>query len=259
MDLVYSIAGLLVGFIVGLTGVGGGSLMTPLLVLMFGISPAVAVGTDLLYAAITKAGGSWVHSRRGTVNWKVVGLLAAGSVPASITTTLVLKSLALEVNQLSGLITLTLGVALILTALCLIFKEHIREYARRRWGHRPAWSEQRISIVTVAMGVVLGLLVTISSVGAGVVGTVMLFFLYPRMSAVQIVGTDIAHAVPLTAVAGFGHAVLGTVDWFLLGSLLLGSLPGIYLGSHLAAKIPDRVLRPTLAAMLVLIGGKLVF
>jgi hypothetical protein len=232
--------------------------MTPLLVLVFGFSPAVAVGTDLLYAAITKSGGSWVHSRRGTVNWKVVGLLAAGSVPASIATTFVLKSLALDVKQLSGLITLSLGAALILTAAGLIFKESIREYARRRWGHRPAWSERQIGTLTIAMGVLLGVLVTISSVGAGVVGTVMLFFLYPRMSAVQIVGTDIAHAVPLTAVAGLGHAVLGTVDWILLGSLLIGSLPGIYFGSHLAARIPDRVLRPTLAGMLVLIGGKLV-
>lgn len=259
MDFGYTLAGLIVGFVVGLTGVGGGSLMTPLLVLLYGINPAVAVGTDLLYAAITKAGGSWVHSRRGSVNWKVVGLLAAGSVPASIATTLLLKVLAPDTRQLSGLITGTLGVALILTAMGIVFKENIRAYAKKRWGHRPAWSTRTVSLVTFGMGLILGVLVTVSSVGAGVVGTVMLFFLYPRMTTVQIIGTDIAHAVPLTAVAGLGHATLGTVDWTLLGSLLVGSLPGIYVGSNLAAKIPDRVLRPALAGMLVLIGGKLVF
>ncbi len=259
MDLAYTIAGLVVGFIVGLTGVGGGSLMTPLLVLGFGISPAVAVGTDLLYAALTKAGGSWVHARRGNVNWKIAGLLAAGSVPAAILTIITLKHLALDTEVLSALITTTLGIALIFTALALLFKDRLRDYARRKFGHRPAWHEQTVSRVTVVMGIVLGILVTISSVGAGAVCAAMLFILYPRLSVVQIVGTDIAHAVPLTAIAGLGHATLGTVDWSLLVSLLLGSLPGIYLGSHLGARIPERVLRPTLAGMLVLIGGKLVF
>ena len=259
MDLAYTAAGLAVGFIVGLTGVGGGSLMTPLLVLAFGISPAIAVGTDLLYAAITKSGGSWVHARRGSVNWKVAGLLAAGSIPASLVTTAVLKYLAPDVHDLSTLITTMLGVALILTAGALLFKDRLRGLARERVSHRHGWSRHTTSIITVAMGLVLGVLVTISSVGAGALGAAMLFFLYPRLTSVQIIGTDIVHAVPLTAVAGLGHVALGSVDWSLLGALLLGSLPGIYLGSHLAVKIPERVLRPTLAAMLVLIGGKLVF
>jgi hypothetical protein len=258
MDLAYTISGLVVGFIVGLTGVGGGSLMTPLLVLFFGISPAVAVGTDLLYAAITKSGGSWVHARKGHVNWRVALLLAAGSLPASALTIVALKLLALDTEWVSLVIKVTLGFALILTALALLFKERLRDYARRRWGHRPAWSKRTVSIVTVATGIVLGVLVTISSVGAGAVGTAALFFLYPGFSAVHIVGTDIVHAVPLTLIAGLGHASLGTVDWMLLGSLLLGSLPGIYLGSHVSVHIPERVLRPTLAGMLVLIGGKLV-
>ena len=259
MDLAYTAAGLAVGFIVGLTGVGGGSLMTPLLVLVFGISPAIAVGTDLLYAAITKAGGTWVHAMRKTVNWRVAGLLAIGSLPASVATTLALKSLAPDVTELSTLITTMLGVALILTAGALLFKDKLRELSRQRASHHEGWSKRTTSIVTVLMGVVLGVLVTISSVGAGALGAAMLFFLYPRLTSVQIVGTDIVHAVPLTAVAGLGHVALGSVDYSLLGSLLLGSLPGIYLGSHLAAKIPERVLRPTLAGMLVLIGGKLVF
>ncbi len=259
MDVVYTVSGLVVGFIVGMTGVGGGSLMTPLLVLLFGISPATAVGTDLLYAAITKAGGSWVHARKGNVNWRVALWLGAGSLPASVLTIAALNVLALDTHALSTLIKTTLGVALLLTALALLFNERLRDYARQRWGHRPAWSKRTVSIVTLLTGIVLGIIVTISSVGAGAVGTAALFFLYPGMSVVQIIGTDIVHAVPLTLVAGLGHASLGTVDWKLLGSLLIGSLPGIYLGSHLAARVPEKVLRPTLAGMLVLIGGKLVF
>ncbi len=259
MDFLYTLSGLLVGFIVGLTGVGGGSLMTPLLVLLFGISPATAVGTDLLYAAITKSGGTWVHARKGNVNWKIAGLLAAGSLPASVLTTLALKHLALDTHALSALITSTLGVALILTAIALLFKERFRDYARRKLSHRPAWSPRAIAVATVVTGLVLGVIVTISSVGAGAVGTAALFFLYPQLSVVQIVGTDIVHAVPLTLIAGLGHASLGTVNWSLLVSLLVGSLPGIYIGSHLASRVPERILRPTLAGMLVLIGGRLVF
>jgi uncharacterized membrane protein YfcA len=182
-----------------------------------------------------------------------------GSIPASIVTVAVLKTYVPDIKQMSTLITSMLGVALILTAGALLFKDSLRDYARRNLSHLPKWSDRTVSIVTVVMGLVLGVLVTISSVGAGALCAAMLFFLYPRMTAVQIVGTDIVHAVPLTAVAGLGHVALGSVNWILLGSLLIGSLPGIYFGSHLAARIPERVLRPTLAAMLVLIGGKLVF
>jgi uncharacterized membrane protein YfcA len=256
MDIGYTLSGLLVGFIVGLTGVGGGSLMTPILVLFFGFSPAVAVGTDLLYASITKAGGCWVLARKGNVQWNVALRLGAGSIPASIITVLVMK--AAGIHGKSTLITTTLGVALILTSIAILFKEQLRDYARRRTSHLPDWSERRVAIVTVLMGVILGILVTISSVGAGALGTAMLFFLYPRMPIIQIVGTDIVHAVPLTAVAGIGHATMGTVDWTLLGSLLIGSLPGIYIGSNVASRIPEKYLRPALATMLVLIGGKLV-
>lgn len=259
MDMAYTISGLVVGFIVGLTGVGGGSLMTPLLVLIFGISPAVAVGTDLLYAAITNVGGAWGHTRKGNVNWKVAGWLALGSIPASILTTVALKYASFDTRVFSTVITSTLGVALILTALALLFKEKLRDYARRKLSHKPVWSHRTVSMVTLVSGIVIGVIVTISSVGAGAVGTAALFFLYPQFSAVQIIGTDILHAVPLTLTAGLGHAALGTVDWTLLASLLIGSLPGIFFGSQIAAHIPERVLRPTLAGMLVLIGGKLVF
>lgn len=257
MDFLYTISGFVVGFIVGLTGVGGGSLMTPLLVLVFGIVPATAVGTDLLYAAITKMGGVWVHGRRSNVDWKIVGLLASGSLPASLVTVWALKKYTLETESFNTLITTTLGVALILTALVLIFREQLQKFVKHHVGE--LWHERHPVAATVATGLLLGVLVTISSVGAGALGVAALTFLYPRLSAVKIVGTDIAHAVPLTAVAGLGHMALGTVDLTLLASLILGSLPGIYLGSHLSVKIPERVLRQILASMLVLIGGKLVW
>ena len=257
MDFLYTISGFAVGFIVGLTGVGGGSLMTPLLVLFFGIAPATAVGTDLLYAAITKMGGVWVHGRRSNVDWKIVGLLALGSLPSSLITVWVLKRFAVEAAQFNSLITTTLGIALILTALVLIFRDRLQKFVKHHVGE--LWHERHPVPATVATGLLLGVLVTISSVGAGALGVAALTFLYPRLAAVKIVGTDIAHAVPLTAVAGLGHMALGTVDLTLLGSLLLGSLPGIYLGSHVGVRIQERTLRQVLASMLVLIGGRLVW
>ena len=228
MDFAYTIAGFAVGAIVGLTGVGGGSLMTPLLVLMFGIHPSVAVGTDLLYAAITKAGGTLAHGLKGTVDWKITRLLATGSLPAAAITLALIGHFAPGgIEGAAHLIQVSLGVAL------------------------------RTARLTVLSGAVLGVLVSISWVGAGALGVTALFFLYPAMPALRIVGSDIAHAVPLTAVAGIGHWFLGSVDWLLLGSLLVGSLPGIWLGSHISTKVPDRILRPILATMLVLVGAKL--
>ncbi len=258
MDWIYTVSGFLVGLIVGVTGVGGGSLMTPLLVLVFGISPATAVGTDLLYASLTKSLGGWVHGRRGSVDWKVVGLLSLGSLPAALITIASLKYLALDEKALRGLVTSVLSVALVLTAAALLLKDRIKKLARGDDGTVYELHHRYLPAATVATGVIVGALVTISSVGAGVLGTVALLFLYPRMSAVKVVGTDIVHAVPLTAVAGLGHLALGTVDLVLLVSLLLGSLPGIYLGSHLSARVPERVLRPMLATMLLIIGTKLV-
>lgn len=258
MDWAYSLSGLIVGFIVGLTGMGGGSLMTPLLVLLFGVPPATAVGTDLLYASITKAGGVWVHGRRGNVDWRVVGWLAAGSLPAAAATVWVLNSLKHENAHLATLISGVLGVALILTALALLFRERLHQLSSRR-GLAGASADRNLAALTLAAGVALGILVTISSVGAGAIGLAALIWLYPRLASVKIVGSDIAHAVPLTAVAGLGHFYMGTVDFTLLGYLLVGSLPGIYLGSHMSSKFPEKVLRPALACMLLLIGGRLVW
>ena len=255
----YTLSGFFVGLIVGVTGVGGGSLMTPLLVLLFGVSPATAVGTDLLYASLTKTMGAWVHGRRGTVDWRVVGLLALGSLPAALATILLLKYLAMDEKVLRSLVTYVLSVALLMTATVLLLKDRIQKLGRRRDGTVYELHHRYLPTATIATGVVVGALVTVSSIGAGVLGTVALLFLYPRMPAVKVVGTDIAHAVPLTAFAGMGHLALGTVDLVLLGSLLLGSLPGIYIGSHLSAKVPERVLRPLLAAMLMIIGLKMLF
>ena len=258
MDWAYSLSGLIVGFIVGLTGMGGGSLMTPLLVLLFGVPPATAVGTDLLYASITKAGGVWVHGRRGNVDWKIVGWLALGSLPAAAATVWVLNSLKHDNGHLATLTSGVLGVALILTALALLFRERLRQISSRRTQSDAARGNHLVGF-TLSAGVALGVLVTISSVGAGAIGLAALFWLYPRLPSVKIVGSDIAHAVPLTAVAGLGHLYMGTVDFTLLGYLLIGSLPGIYLGSHMSSKFPEKVLRPALACMLILIGGRLVW
>lgn len=259
MDWMYTLSGFLVGVIVGVTGVGGGSLMTPLLVLFFGVSPATAVGTDLLYASLTKTMGGWVHGRRGSVDWKVVGLLAMGSLPAAVVTIVLLKYFALDEKTLRSLVTSVLSVALLMTATVLLLKDQIKKLGRRKDGSIYELHQRHLPAATIVTGAIIGTLVTISSVGAGVLGTVALLFLYPRMPAVKVVGTDIVHAVPLTALAGMGHMALGTVDLVLLGSLLLGSLPGIYIGSHLSAKVPEKILRPLLATMLLIIGTKMAF
>lgn len=257
MDWAYTVAGLAVGFVVGLTGMGGGSLMTPLLVLLFGVPPAVAVGTDLVYASITKTGGAWIHHRKQTIDWKLVSWLAIGSVPTAAATAAVLIYLNLDTINLAKLINNVLGVALLLTAAAILLHKPLRRLAGERLPDHH--SKHGLLIATVATGVALGILVTISSVGAGAIGMVALLWLYPRVPSVRLVGSDIAHAVPLTAVAGIGHFYMDGVDVGLLASLLLGSLPGIYVGSHVGSIFPDYVLRPILACMLMLVGGRLIF
>ncbi len=250
------LSGFAVGVLVGLTGVGGGSLMTPLLVLLFGFKPATAVGTDLLYAAITKSGGSWVHHRHDNIDWAITGRLALGSVPAAGLTLLVLAQLGVQGHGATGLISVVLGFALLLTAASLIFRQRLLDLARRR----PASADfsRRAPALTVLVGAIVGALVTITSVGAGALGVTPLTFLYPQLATRRIVGSDIAHAVPLTLVAGLGHWWLGTVDVVLLVSLLIGSLPGIALGAHFAAKVSEGALRGLLATVLLLVSGKLI-
>lgn len=254
----FTIAGLVVGFIVGMTGVGGGSLMTPIL-LWFGINPATAVGTDLLYAAITKASGVWVHGKQKNIDWAITGWLALGSVPAAAATLWFLSTLNTDTAALNAIIKQGLAVVLILTALAILFKSRLQAFANKHAGDRYHLSGRSLNTLTVITGVVLGVMVSLTSIGAGALGTVALFLLYPFLVTRRLVGTEIAHAVPLTLVAGLGHASMGNMDWSLLGYLLLGSLPGIYIGSHLTGKISDAVLRPCLAGMLFLIGYKLAF
>ena len=267
MNLGYTISGFAVGLLVGVTGVGGGSLMTPLLVFLFGFNPAVAVGTDLLFAAITKTGGVWVHhGKHGSVDWRIVGWMGLGSIPFALITLFILKQYMAVGKETTGAITFTLGIALILTACALIVRSVIlsrkEKLAPIDDEHSTPQNTGRFKQfqipVTILIGAVLGVLVTLSSVGAGALGTVALLFLYPRMTTLKVVGTDLAHAIPLTAVAGIGHLSLGNVDLVLLGSLLIGSLPGIWIGSPLSAKIPEKFLRPVLASILLLIGLKFV-
>jgi uncharacterized protein len=255
INLLYSISGFGVGMLVGMTGVGGGSLMTPLLILLFGIHPATAVGSDLLYAAITKTGGTLIHGLSGTVEWRIVGRLALGSVPMTALTLFVLSNFDLSGTTASGLITIVLSSALFFTAAVLILRKRIVALYTERVGELDP---RRTEILTVVTGAALGVLVSVSSVGAGAIGVTALVLLYPRLPTASIVGSDIAHAVPLTLVAGVGHWILGSTDWSLIGSLLIGSLPGIVAGSYVSTRVPDLVLRLTLAATLIVVGGKLV-
>ena len=260
MDLAYIVSGLSVGVLVGLTGVGGGSLMTPLLVFLFVFAPTTAVGTDLLFAAITKSGGVAVHHRsHGSVEWKIVGLLCAGSLPAALAVIFVLEYFDIPRKELALVMSNSLGIALILTALALFFRNRLKKAGLESESHQPGRFHHLQAPATILVGFGLGVLVTLSSVGAGALGTVALFFLYPRLPTIKIVGTDLAHAIPLTTVAGLGHLYMGNVDFVLLGSLLVGSLPGIWVGSHLSAKIPENFLRPLLASVLMLIGLKFVW
>lgn len=260
MDWGYPLAGLVVGFAVGLTGVGGGALMTPLLHVGFGIPITTAVGTDLLYAALTKAYGAVVHARAGSVRWDVVLRLGAGSVPAALLTVAALAVVDVDEAALAAAIKSGLSVALLVTALILVFRGRLTHWLRHADGVgwlRSVHRRHRGGLTLLA-GSVIGFLVTLTSVGAGVIGTTAVLLLYPRLMTVGIVGTELAHAVPLTLVAGLGHLSLGTVDLALLGALLIGSLPGVYLGGLLGSRVPDGLLRPILAGMLLVIGVRLV-
>ena len=254
IDPLYVASGFGVGLLVGMTGVGGGSLMTPLLILLFGIHPATAVGTDLLYASATKVGGSVVHSWVRSIHWPAVTRLAGGSIPASLVTMLVLWQFNLEGEAGRSLVNIVLCFALMLTAASLIFRKTILESLRWRMERLDA---RTIARATVVVGVLLGVLVSISSVGAGAVGVTALLLLYPQLPMARIVGSDIAHAVPLTLVAGLGHWAMGAIDWHLMGVLLMGSLPGIVIGSYLATRVPEMALRLLLAVTLIVVAGKL--
>ncbi len=252
MDLLAIASGFAVGAIVGITGVGGGSLMTPLLMGVFKLHPALAIGTDLWFAALTKSGGSWAHWRLGHVDTRIGGLLLAGSVPATLSM-LLLMHLTGWVHGASQVLTLALGLALLFTAGAVAFRRAWRTLGQRLERRLPP---RRRDALTVVAGVLLGVMVSLSSIGAGAIGASLLLLLHPQLPAHRVVGTDIAHAVPLTLIAGIGYASLGLVDWTLLGALLVGSLPGIWLGARLTRAMPERVVRSVLCLSLLGAGLK---
>lgn len=258
MDWMNAVAGFGVGVMVGVTGVGGGALMTPILVLLFGVAPAAAVGTDLWFAAITKMVGGAVHHSKGSVDWQVLRRLALGSLPTSMLT-LAWLHLNGTGPMKNGLILNALGAVLLLTALAMVFKKRTHALGQRLRSTAPEQFKRAQPALTVVAGAILGFLVTLTSVGAGALGAVMLLYLYPwRMTPARLVGTDIVHAIPLTLVAGTGHMLMGNVNLSLLGGLLIGSIPGIVLGSLIGTKAPENLLRIAIAVVLSAVGTKLV-
>lgn len=255
-EVFYAITGFVIGALTGVTGTGGGALMTPMLILAFGIHPVTAVGTDLLYASITKASGTVVHSYNRTVDWKIVGWMAAGSVPTTALTLLGLYYMDVHGDATQNLVTKILGLALFLTAISLIFRNQLAKLYAEYVG---SISHQLCRNLTILTGAILGVLVSISSIGAGAIGVTALILLYPEMPTLRIVGSGIAHSVPLTLIAGLGHWALGSIDWYLLSALVVGSVPGIVLGSMLSRQIPEIAVRITLSATMMVICAKFWF
>ncbi|MFZ1181564.1 MAG: sulfite exporter TauE/SafE family protein [Herbaspirillum sp.] len=257
MTLSYVVSGFAVGLLVGLTGVGGGALMTPLLTLLFGIHPSVAVGTDLAFAAATKTAGTFAHRLKGTVRWDIVRRLSYGTLPAALITTLLLKYFGAISEDINNIIRYCIAISVFLTVIALLFRGKLQTWLnahpeRQLQGHR-------LANTTILTGAVIGALVTVSSIGAGAIGATLLVLLYPRLSPAEIAGTDIAYAVPLTAIAALGHWWLGSIDWNLLGALLLGSVPGITIGSFAARAAPEKLLRGLLAVALTSVAFKLIY
>lgn len=252
----YVLSGVIVGGLVGFTGVGGGSLMTPLLILLFGVHPTTAVGTDLLYASATKTAGTAVHGFNSNVDWKVVGWLALGSIPTTALTVLLLYWLGIDSKAAQLVVSKVLGFALLLASVSMFLRTPLLHVYRDRVGTLPA---KRVAALTVVTGAVLGALVTLSSVGAGAIGVTVLVLLYPEMAPRRIVGTDVAHAVPLTLVAGLGHSILGTVNYVMLTSLLVGSLPAIVVASIAANRASDNAVRLALATVLLVVCARFWF
>jgi uncharacterized protein len=259
-DFAFIFAGFLVGLIVGLTGVGGGSLMTPILIFGFGVKPYLAIGTDLLFAAFTKLGGTINLARSKTVDWRIVGLLCAGSIPAALTSIYVLHSVGTTDPAVQKLMTTTLGFALLLTALATLYKAIKGKTTPRNLSvvQLAQATQPRHWALPVLFGALIGAMVSITSVGAGAIGVTVLMLLYPALPLPRIVAADLAYAVPLTLVAGLGHASIGSVDWALLAKLLAGSLPGIWLGTQFSSKVPERALRSLLSFLLAYAGMKLI-
>ena len=257
MLLTYIISGFAVGLLVGMTGVGGGSLMTPLLTLLFGVPPSVAVGTDLAFASITKTAGTFTHRLRGTVHWDIVKLLCMGALPAAVVATLALNHFGTLNAEIGQLIRYSIAGSVMLTVVALVFKGKMLAWINAKPERQL--QGRALASATIISGAVLGILVTVSSIGAGAIGATLLVMLYPRLSSAEVAGTDIAYAVPLTAIAALGHWWLGSINWELLAMLLIGSVPGITLGSWVARAVPERFLRGLLAMTLTGVAAKLIY
>lgn len=256
MSLTYILSGFGVGLLVGMTGVGGGSLMTPLLTLLFGVTPSVAVGTDLAFASLTKSAGTITHRKRGNVQWDIVGRLCLGALPAALLATLGLQYFGPLNAAIGQTIRYSIAVSVLLTVVAILFRAKMLAWVNAKPGRQL--QGRALAGATIVSGAVLGALVTISSIGAGAIGATLLVMLYPKLSPAEVAGTDIAYAVPLTAIAAVGHWWLGSINWMLLVTLLLGSVPGITLGAWAAKAVPEAFLRGLLALTLALVALKLV-
>ena len=258
--LLYAGAGLLVGTMVGLTGVGGGSMMTPILMLVFGQSPSVAVGTDLLFAATTKlvATASFGFSRR--VDWPIVGRLLLGSVPGSAAVVIGLWLTRHTPSAADAITSRSLAIILLVTAVALIFQMQLQRVGLKITARALVHVERHKVLLTALAGLTLGVAVTLTSVGAGALGVVMLLALYPlRLTPDRLVATDVAHALPITLIAGLGHAFLGHVNFNVLAALLLGSIPGVVIASRITLRLPARMTRILIALMLGTVSERMLF
>lgn len=262
----FIMAGMLVGFCVGVTGVGGGSLMTPILMGVFRIEPHIAIGTDLLYAAISKFSGSFVHAKKLNIVWPIVWWLALGSIPASLGTNWMLSNYLSGATHYKAVLTMVLGFMLILTGISIVFRSRIEAFFRKRSKQKTTatrsdmtreeiarWVSSKKALVII-MGIVLGVFVTLSSVGAGAFGIMALVLMFPNLPMIRIIGSDVVHAVLLTLVAGLGHMSAGNVDFTLLGWLLVGSIPAIIVGTLLSSRMPEQLIRRILGITLLLLG-----
>ena len=260
----FILAGVLVGFCVGITGVGGGSLMTPILISLFKIEPHIAIGTDLLYAAISKFCGSIVHAKKTNIVWPIVLWLAVGSIPASLATHWVLENYLSQSASYKGILTMVLGFMLTLTGISIVFRGSIEKFfSKFRQNESLELTEDLANIhlrakekrvYIVVMGIVLGIFVTLSSVGAGAFGIMALVLMFPHLPMIRIIGSDVVHAVLLTLVAGLGHLSSGNVDLYLLGWLLVGSIPAIIIGTLISSRLPERMIRKILGITLFALG-----
>lgn len=254
----FILAGMLVGFCVGITGVGGGSLMTPILISLFKIEPHIAIGTDLIYASISKLCGSAVHAKKLNIVWSIVIWLSIGSIPASFATHWVLEHYLSQSAQYKALLTMVLGFMLTITGLSIVFRSQIEKFFKRFRDQQSPSDELSFTgkrrIYIIIMGAVLGIFVTLSSVGAGAFGVMALILLFPNLPMIRIIGSDVAHAVLLTFVAGMAHMSSGNVDFHLLGWLLIGSIPAIIFGTLISSKLPEKMIRKILGITLFLLG-----